>query len=106
MRSLKFFIHVNYIILFFTTLICCTKHIDVIPPKIDFAQPINNSIIVEDSSFVIELSKYQKDISISKVELYMDNVLTTTMINYPYRYIWQTNHNDIGNHTIKQLLMV
>jgi hypothetical protein len=101
MRKIRLLILLSFIILICYSLVSCKKQSDNVSPKLDFSQPMNNTIVTEDSLVVIELSKYEKDISISKVELYLDNILKATMINYPYRYEWQTNHVDIGNHILK-----
>ncbi|MBI4744359.1 MAG: hypothetical protein HY776_06030 [Actinobacteria bacterium] len=73
--------------------------IDKTNPLVEIISPENNSTV----SNIVNINVNASDnISLDKVELYIDNQLKTTFTNPPYSYNWDTTGLS-GEHTIKAI---
>jgi len=68
------------------------------PPTVTITSPTNGQSVSGTVTIQINASD---DIGISKVEIYIDNVLTTTLTTPPYTYQWDTATALNGSHTLK-----
>jgi hypothetical protein len=68
------------------------------PPKVSILSPINNSIISGNVNIIVNATD---DVSVSKVEFYIDDNLYITDTEAPYTWQWDTRSFSNGQHTIK-----
>jgi len=68
------------------------------PPTVTITSPTNAQTVSGTVTIQINASD---DKGISKVELYIDNVLAATLTAAPYTYQWNTTTAANGSHTIK-----
>src|SRR5437773_7010182 len=70
---------------------------DTVPPTVSFTTPAANSIL----SGTLQTNVSALDnVGVTKVELYLDNVLTSTLTHLPYNATWNTLGTPNGLHTI------
>jgi subtilisin family serine protease len=67
------------------------------PPTVTITSPANGS---EVSGTVIVMASASDDVGVSKVEFYLDGVLTSTDTVSPYSWGWNTTTATDGSHTI------
>ena len=70
---------------------------DNTPPVVNIINPINGQTVFGNINIVTEATD---NVGVEKVELYIDGLAVDTAFNRPYDYLWKTNSNDIGEHTI------
>jgi len=65
-----------------------------------YATPDSGWIVRGAISFSVSATS---TLPITKVEFYVDNVLVSTDISYPYSYFWNTRNYSVGAHTLKAI---
>ncbi|MBN1970910.1 MAG: hypothetical protein JXR48_10670 [Candidatus Delongbacteria bacterium] len=80
-----------------------TKTIDFILSSctLEIVSPVNNAHYLTNHTVEIELDYDAQNYYSDGVELYIDNVLMTTLTSAPFVYNWNTVPNDNGVRTIK-----
>ncbi|MGD2087338.1 MAG: Ig-like domain-containing protein [Candidatus Aminicenantes bacterium] len=68
------------------------------PPTVTITNPTDGQTVSGTITIQVDASD---DNGISKVEIYIDNVLTATLTVVPYTYQWNTTTAANGSHTIK-----
>jgi tetratricopeptide (TPR) repeat protein len=68
------------------------------PPVVTITNPTNGQIVSGMVTIQVDASD---DNGISKVEIYIDNVLTATLTAAPYTYQWNTTTATNGSHTLR-----
>jgi len=68
------------------------------PPQVRISSPTNNATV---SGYVNIIAEATDDISVNKVEFYIDNNLYITDTEFPYTWQWNTTSVSNGQHTIK-----
>jgi tetratricopeptide (TPR) repeat protein len=68
------------------------------PPTVTITSPTNGQTVSGTVTIQINASD---DNGISKVEIYIDNVLTATLTTPPYTYQWNTTTATNGSHTLR-----
>jgi hypothetical protein len=77
-----------------------TYTIDTAAPNVSISSPANNATLPLGSTPTISVTASDASSSITKVEVYIDGTLKTTLISTPYNYIWNTGVT-LGTHTIQ-----
>jgi hypothetical protein len=67
------------------------------PPTVSIQSPANGEVVFGTTAIQATASD---DHGVSKVEIYIDGAFSTSLINSPYTYQWNTNTATNGNHTI------
>lgn len=73
---------------------------DTTPPTVNISSPGNNAIV--SGQFTLKVDATDDDV-ISKVEIYIDNILVTTLNQAPYTYVLNTNDYSLGTKTFKAI---
>jgi hypothetical protein len=68
------------------------------PPTITITNPRDGQTVSGTVTIQVDASD---DNGISRVEIYIDNVLTTTLTTTPYTYQWNTTTATNGSHTLR-----
>jgi hypothetical protein len=68
------------------------------PPQVSILSPTNNSTVSGNVNIIVNATD---DVSVSKVEFYIDNDLYITDTEAPYTWQWDTTSVPNGQHTIK-----
>ena len=68
------------------------------PPAVTITSPTNGQTVSGTVTIQINASD---DNGVSKVEIYIDNVLTATLTTPPYTYQWNTTTAANGTHTLR-----
>jgi len=68
------------------------------PPQVSILSPTNNSTVSGNVNIIVNATD---DVSVSKVEFYIDNDLYITDTEAPYTWQWDTRSVSNGQHTIK-----
>jgi hypothetical protein len=74
---------------------------DTTPPTVSITAPANGSTVSAPGTINISASASDAASSVTKVELYIDSALKTTMTTSPYSYSWSTTGVSLGAHTIQ-----
>ncbi len=74
---------------------------DTAPPTVSLTAPVNNATISAPGTVNITATASDAASSVSKVELYIDGILKTTLTASPYTYAWSTSGVSLGSHTIQ-----
>jgi hypothetical protein len=77
-----------------------TYTIDTAAPTANVTAPANNATLSLGSTPTITATASDVDSSITKVEIYVDGALKTTLTTSPYNYTWNTGVT-LGAHTIQ-----
>jgi hypothetical protein len=77
-----------------------TYTIDTAAPPANVTAPANNATLSLGSTPTITATASDVDSSITKVEIYVDGALKTTLTTSPYNYTWNTGVT-LGAHTIQ-----
>lgn len=73
---------------------------DTAPPTVSITAPTNGSSISAPGTVGITATASDAASSVTKVELYIDGALKTTLTTSPYSYSWNTSGVSLGSHTI------
>ncbi len=73
---------------------------DSTPPTVSVTAPANGSSVSAPGTTTITVTATDSASSVSKVELYIDGALKTTLTSSPYSYAWSTSGVTLGSHTI------
>ncbi len=74
--------------------------IDATAPTTAITAPTNGAVIAGGSTTTITASA-SDNTGVTKVELYIDGTLKTTLTSGPYTYSWNTTGVTLGSHTIQ-----
>jgi hypothetical protein len=74
---------------------------DTAPPTVSVTAPANGATISAPGTVSVTASATDAASSVSKVELYIDGALKTTLTSSPYSYSWNTSGVSLGAHTIQ-----
>jgi hypothetical protein len=74
---------------------------DTAPPTVSVTAPTSGASISAPGTVSITASASDAASSVSKVELYIDGALKTTLTTSPYSYSWNTSGVSLGAHTIQ-----
>jgi len=74
---------------------------DTAPPTVSITAPASGSTISAPGTVNISASASDAASSVTKVELYIDGALKTTLTTSPYSYAWSTSGVSLGSHTIQ-----
>jgi chitodextrinase len=77
-----------------------TYTIDTAAPTVSVSSPANNASIALGSTPTITVSASDASSSVTKVEVYIDGALKTTLLTSPYTYVWNSGVT-AGAHTIQ-----
>jgi YD repeat-containing protein len=77
-----------------------TYTIDATAPSVSVTAPANNASIALGSTPTISVSASDASSTVTKVEVYIDGALKTTLTTSPYNYVWNTGVT-AGAHTIQ-----
>ncbi len=72
---------------------------DLTAPVVSITSPVNGSVLGKSSSATISVTSTD-NVSVSKVEIYVDNTLKATDASLPYSYKWNIRNVTAGTHTI------
>ena len=72
--------------------------VDVSPPSVSLTAPANGATPAFGNNITISASASDAQTSVSKVEIYTDGALKTTLTTSPYNYTW--TGASLGSHTI------
>jgi chitodextrinase len=75
--------------------------IDTTPPTVSLTAPSAGTTIALGSSTTISSSASDSQSGVSKVEIYIDGSLKSTLTASPYNYSWDTTGLSLGAHTIQ-----
>jgi len=73
---------------------------DTTPPTVSITAPASGSTVSAPGTLNVTVSASDSASSVSKVELYIDGALKTTLTSSPYTYAWSTSGVTLGAHTI------
>lgn len=73
---------------------------DNAPPTVSITAPTNGSTIAAPGTVSVTAAASDAASSVTKVELYIDGALKTTLTTSPYSYSWNTSGVSLGSHTI------
>lgn len=76
-----------------------TYTIDGVAPTVSIAAPANNQSLAYGSSTTITVNATDAQSAVSKVDVYIDGSLKTTLTSAPYSYAW--TGAAMGSHTIQ-----
>ncbi|MBX4197188.1 hypothetical protein KW801_01370 [Candidatus Saccharibacteria bacterium] len=74
---------------------------DTAPPTVSVTAPANNAVISAPGTTTITTTASDAASSVTKVELYIDGALKTTLTTSPYTYAWSTTGVSLGSHTVQ-----
>jgi len=74
---------------------------DTAPPTVSITAPASGSTISAPGTLNISAAASDAASSVTKVELYIDGALKTTLTTSPYNYAWNTSGVILGSHTIQ-----
>jgi hypothetical protein len=77
-----------------------TVTVDTAAPTVNVTAPANNATIALGSTPTVSVSASDASSSVTKVEVYIDGALITTLTTSPYNYTWNTGVT-AGAHTIQ-----
>jgi chitodextrinase len=77
-----------------------TYTIDTAAPNVSVTAPANNATLALGSTPTITATASDASSSVTKVEIYIDGTLKTTLTTSPYNYVWNTGVT-AGAHTIQ-----
>jgi hypothetical protein len=77
-----------------------TYTIDSTAPTVSVSAPANNATLALGSTPTISVTTSDASSAITKVEVYIDGALKTTLTTSPYNYVWNTGVT-AGAHTIQ-----
>jgi hypothetical protein len=77
-----------------------TYTIDSTAPTVSVSSPANNATIALGSTPTVSVTTSDASSAITKVEVYIDGALKSTLASSPYNYIWNTGVT-AGAHTIQ-----
>ncbi len=69
-------------------------------PTVSILSPTDGAVVYGAVSIQVQATD---NIAVSKVEIYIDNVITTTLTVAPYNYSWNTTAAADGSHMIKAI---
>lgn len=75
--------------------------VDVTVPTVSVTAPANGATIGSGTTSNVTVTASDASSSISKVEIYIDGALTSTLTTSPYSYPWNTTGLALGNHTVQ-----
>lgn len=78
-----------------------TYTIDTTPPTTSITAPANNATISAPGTVNVTATATDAASSVTKVELYLDGALKTTLTTSPYTYSWSTTGVALGAHTLQ-----
>jgi hypothetical protein len=73
---------------------------DTAPPTVSVTAPANGATVSAPSTTTVSATATDAASSVTKVELYIDGALKTTLTTSPYNYSWNTSGVSLGAHTI------
>jgi hypothetical protein len=76
-----------------------TYTIDATAPTVSISSPANNATVALGSTPTISVTTSDASSAVTKVEIYIDGTLKTTLTTSPYNYVWNTGVT-AGAHTI------
>jgi hypothetical protein len=76
-----------------------TYVVDATPPTVSISAPANNANLAIGTTPTISVTSSDASSSVTKVEIYIDGTLKTTLTTAPYNYTWNTGVT-AGAHTI------
>ena len=71
------------------------------PPTCKITSPTNGQEFTKGKIVTFSVDANDSDGSISEVRFFIDNVGKSSATSFPYNYSWNTNNEDLGNHTLK-----
>lgn len=78
-----------------------TYTIDLTPPTVSLTSPANGATISAPGTVTVSATASDAASSVSKVEIYIDGGLKSTLTSAPYNYSWSTSGVNLGAHTIQ-----
>jgi hypothetical protein len=73
---------------------------DTAPPTVSVTAPANGATISAPGTTAVNVTASDASSSVSKVEVYIDGALKSTLSSSPYSYSWNTSGVTLGSHTI------
>jgi hypothetical protein len=74
---------------------------DTAPPTVSVTAPAGGAVVSAPGTVNITATASDAASSVTKVELYIDGALKTTLTTSPYNYAWSTGGVSLGSHTIQ-----
>ncbi len=71
------------------------------PPFVKIESPQNNSTINIGQDVVFQITAYDVDGSVQKVDIYINGTLKESMGNLPYNYTWSTSNLSEGSYQVE-----
>lgn len=75
--------------------------VDTAPPTVSVTAPTSGSTISAPGTVGVSVTASDAASSVSKVEVYIDGALKSTLTTSPYSYSWNTSGVSLGSHTIQ-----
>ncbi len=72
-------------------------------PVVAFSAPTSGAVLSGGATVNLAVSASDAESSISKVDIYIDSILKTTLTTAPYSYNWNTAGVALGSHTIQAI---
>jgi len=79
----------------------CKKEEENKSPTCSINSPTNGQEITIGETVTISVDATDNDGSITEVRFFIDEVEKSNETSFPYNYDWNTNGENIGNHTLK-----
>jgi len=86
---------------FFIVQYGCKKEEENKSPTCSIISPTNGQEITIGETVTISVDATDNDGSITEVRFFIDEVGKSNATSFPYNYDWNTNGENIGNHTLK-----
>jgi hypothetical protein len=77
-----------------------TYTVDATAPTVSVTAPANGSSLAAGSTATVSATASDASSSITKVEIYIDGALASTLTASPYNYSWNTTGVSLATHTI------
>ncbi len=78
-----------------------TYTVDVTAPTVSVTAPTNGATISAPGTTTVTATATDAASSVTKVEIYIDGGLATTLTTGPYTYNWNTTGLSLGSHTVQ-----
>lgn len=92
-----------YILLLGLFLLQCKKEKENQPPTCKITSPENEDVIEIGDTVTISVDATDSDGSIYDVKIYINNIEVGSIIDFPYKYKWNTLREEVGSFVLKAM---
>lgn len=73
------------------------------PPTCEIISPIERTEFIRGELVTISVDAYDSDGTVKEVRFFIDGIGITSIKDFPYNYMWETQEVELGIHTIRAI---